>query len=298
MQVSAVKKDVKQMRYMKLYAFIIIICFTISMSGCIRISNGKKALVTESTSNTIEKSINNTGNIADANIQANVSKNEDNLSLELNMETEHFVFYCREQDKKCLDDLSNTLESNYDRITKDLKCKASNKITVEIYKDIDEVGRVTGLSCAGTAKNGKIQIASPYGAGIPDSLMKIIIVHEFTHIVVSYINRSLYLYPWLSEGIAEYEADGPPAADIRENMVSRMVSGGDIPTIDDLNTFIYKSDDLYACSYTIIEFIVKKYGYDKLIKLIKSPSEIKDIAGVTEDELYADWTDFLKKEYK
>ncbi len=105
---------------------------------------------------------------------------------------------------------------------------------------------------------------------------------------------------WLNEGIACYEAK-----DNNENWIVKTVKNGlandIVPTFkvldtgDDFETF-FKYDG-YQYSYTIVESIIKLFGYDKLCNLIKAPNSFVDIFGITEDELHNKWIDYIKMNY-
>jgi hypothetical protein len=45
----------------------------------------------------------------------------------------------------------------------------------------------------------------------------------------------------------------------------------------------------YKFSHSIVDFIVKKYGYDKLVTLIKTPTDFEKVLGITKDEFQKQW---------
>jgi hypothetical protein len=58
-----------------------------------------------------------------------------------------------------------------------------------------------------------------------------------------------------------------------------------------------KGGKIYSCGYTIIEFILEKYGRDKLIELIKNYGDLRTTFGVTGDQFCKDWYEFVKEKY-
>lgn len=225
-------------------------------------------------------------------------------SLELKVESKHFIVSCSMADEKCIKDVLNTFESNYDRVTGDLKCKLNEKVKVNIYPDINAFHKAIGNPNApdwlvGTANGGIIRMVSPLNPGKVhnySSMIKVV-VHEFTHIVQGKISNHLYDMPlWLSEGTAVYEAGQI------DNSLRRFVSNGiknsTVPSLDDMNSNKFSDIGGYQYSYTVVEFIVKNYGYDRLIDLIKSPDDFKDILGISKEEFEKQWKDYLNKNYK
>lgn len=69
----------------------------------------------------------------------------------------------------------------------------------------------------------------------------------------------------------------------------------DLDTGEDFETFFKR--DGYQYSFTIVESIIKLFGYDKLSSLIKSPNSFVEIFGITEDELQDKWIDYIKENY-
>jgi hypothetical protein len=226
-------------------------------------------------------------------------------SPSLKIEAQHFIIIYSEVDKACIDKVSAVLEGNYSEVTNKLKQQLEEKLTVEIYTDLNQLHIALGFPDAPDWVRGglgvdKIVIASPLnpppGSGF-DNVVKTA-VHEFVHIVIKKINSNIPR--WLDEGIASYEAKDNNEMWIA-NTIIRGLENNTIPTFDDLDTredfqaFFRK--DGYQYSYTIVESIVNIFGYDKLYSLIKSPEKIVDIFGITKNELQNKWIEYLKNNY-
>lgn len=103
-----------------------------------------------------------------------------------------------------------------------------------------------------------------------------------------------------NEGIASFEAKDNNESWIR-NTVKKGILENTLPafkyldTGEDFDTFFKR--DGYQFSYTIIEAIIKVFGYDKLQKLIESPGKFEEIFDLTEKQLEDKWTEFIKKSY-
>lgn len=211
------------------------------------------------------------------------------------LESEHFKFYSKEQDKECLKDLSNALEDNYARVTNNLNASLDKKVSVYIYSDLstfhkaiyqpDAPSWVVGIALP---TSNTIKMVHPSNAdGRPYSDFMKIIVHEFTHVVVSNISSEPEDIPiWLNEGVALFEAEQHEGV---EETLSK--ASNKFPSLKDLetdsSTFGYNGG--YQFSYSIAEYIVKIYGYDKLIALIKLPSEFEKILGLSEEDFQKEW---------
>lgn len=238
--------------------------------------------------------------------KAKVVVNSSNSTTEkstaiLQLESSHFKFYSKEQDKSCLSDLSNTLEGNYARITSDLHAALDEKVDVYIYSDLSSFHEAINQPDAPNLVVGKasslnvIKMVNPSKADrlTYSDFMKII-VHEFTHIVVYSINPDMGSLPmWLNEGIATFEAK-------QEDGVSQVISNAKVtnkvPALKDLepNSYDFANIGGYAFSYSLVDYIVKTYGYDKLIALIKSPTDFEKILSISKDDFQKKWIAQLK----
>ena len=107
--------------------------------------------------------------------------------------------------------------------------------------------------------------------------------HELTHVLVGHLTFSCLgdVPTWLNEGLAVYGEGGPEAAALQqfknavtsnELISARALSGGfaEDPA---------KADLSYSESYSLVNFLVKQYGQDKMLSLLKT---LRD--GATVDE--------------
>lgn len=235
----------------------------------------------------------------------NVSREKD-YKLNLKKETQHFIINYTEFDNRCIDKVCEVLENSYDRITNNFNQQLHEKLLIEIHPDHNQLHIALGFPNApswvrGGLGIGKIVIASPLNPP-PDSQFDNVLntaVHEFVHIIVNKINDNTPR--WLNEGIACYEAK-----DNNENWIIRTVKNGlvnnDLPTFKDLDTGedfeTFFNLNGYQYSYTIVESIIKLFGYNELCQLIKSPNSFVEIFGITEDELQDKWSDYIKENYR
>lgn len=234
------------------------------------------------------------------------SCSKEKIILSLNKETIHFKFYCTSQDINILDDLINRLENNYVKITSDFNVNLKDKISVFIYPDIKtyhkEIGKPKASnSLVGSVIGTAIKMVSPNNSGgVHDyELMMKIIVHEFTHSIINYVsgsvNKNNYHIPtWLNEGLAFYEAQ--QMNEEWKKPLKKMISKNKVPSIKDLNSNHFSGSD-YIFSFTIAEFMIGKYGFKKIIEIIKNPQDIEKILGIDMDYFEKQWLVYLKKKY-
>ena len=223
----------------------------------------------------------------------------------LQKSTQHFIIKYCDVDTACIDQVSDVLESSYDKVTSNLKQELQDKLTVEIYSDLKQMHIALGFPDApdwirGGLGIGKIVIASPLSPP-PGSTFDNVVntaVHEFVHILLREINKNIPR--WLDEGIASYEAK-----DNNENWIRSTVSRGledntipsfnDLDTGEDFQTFFKRNG--YQYSYTIVESIINIFGYDKLYELIKSPDSFVEVFGMSQKQLENKWIEYISTNY-
>jgi hypothetical protein len=233
---------------------------------------------------------------------------QNNDSLNLAKESQHFDYYSANGDIKVLDSLAITLENNYSRITNHLGIQIDKKIKVKVFPNIQAFHAAINLPDApdwvvgGTLNTDEIMMVSPLHPGsihTYESLMQVI-VHEFTHIAVYYAcgDKGVTGLPrWLNEGYAQYEA-GQVNEHIRK-IVELSVIAKTPPTwtqLDTVSVMEFGNMNGYGLSVTIVEFLVVTYGIDKLVLLIKEPENFEIIYGLSEYTLEKQWIQYLKHE--
>ena len=225
--------------------------------------------------------------------------------LNLRKNTQQFTIYYSEADKTSINEVAEILNNNYSAITKKFDQELKGKLNVEIHSEHCQLLNALGFPdgpkwIRGGMNSNKILIASPlnppYGSDF-DGVVKTA-VHEFIHIILGQINHDIPR--WLDEGIASYEAKDNNADWIKRT-VSSGIQNNVIPTFEELNTGkdfeTFFNRDGYQYSYTIVESIVYKFGYDKLNEFIRMPDKCYEIFKCTLIELQNKWFDFIKYNY-
>jgi hypothetical protein len=120
---------------------------------------------------------------------------------------------------------------------------------------------------------------------IDDSWVGVVIPHELTHIVFDTASKNPYHEPphWLNEGLAVYVSGGYDAS-YRSN-IRDAIKNGTLMPLDGL-TGQFPTDATgftlgYAESVGAVDYLVRTYGKDALVKLIRSYAD-----GRTDDEAF------------
>ncbi len=121
---------------------------------------------------------------------------------------------------------------------------------------------------------------------INDSLVAVRIPHEFVHLVFDTASKNPYHSPprWLNEGLAVYQSEGYGSSD--RSAVESAARNGSLIPLDGLTGQFPNGQDFflaYSESVSAVEFMVRTYGPDALVTLIRSYAE-----GRTNDEAFSD----------
>lgn len=229
-------------------------------------------------------------------------------------ETSHFIISYRGIYEHNAKEIGRELEGNYERIRSDLNDPEHNIIKVFIHPTQTEFNEETGLmnSTANGTSRGPNEFhfiwTNWYNSIFPDDPRKTA-VHEFTHCVQLniLINDALETqanrdeeffdenferkfqetYPqWLWEAICIFEANEVNTISVKYGMRNN-------PSLESLNT----SNQIYNVGYTIIEYLVKEHGKEKLPEFLKSYGDFESVLGVTEKAFETGWHKFTDENY-
>lgn len=227
-------------------------------------------------------------------------------SLDQTKETEHFIMKYNKSDENVQNDILTNLENNYAQLTQNLQIEPKNKVTIKLYPTLSALQKycnnvqgqspdIAGFidsdeSFAIVSPNDSPHISETY-----DNLIKVAI-HEFTHILMLNLSKGLPIY--LNEGLAAYQAGESDTVSLTIRYAMNKKNGYFLPdNIQKLSSMTINEQygAVYDYGYTVIEFIVKQYGYDLLVNLLKSNGDIKSLE--EEEVFYKKWIDYLKENY-
>ncbi len=235
--------------------------------------------------------------------------NDDNLVI-LRSSSPHFNYYCTLRDVAVIDTIRVLLETNLQRASALYNFSINDTIDVKIYPDFetfhDNVEWPTDdipSTLVGQCVNGyELKIISPLNSEPVNSYseMLIVVVHESMHAfhfhITGAVSGSLYPPAWLFEGFAVFEANQRPNRDL----IRQRIADGDLPLIEQYeNPDFFNANYGYHFCYTIHEYLLSAFGYDRVSVLLKYPNQIAYSLGtdVTMATLNAGWHEFLLANY-
>lgn len=121
--------------------------------------------------------------------------------------------------------------------------------------------------------------------------IKSAVSHEMVHAYVSVLNPHIKL--WLKEGLALYLSNGEPF--YKSNLQYL-----DIPTYSDIQTknpIKFSNMGGYDLAHTYIEYLDVTYGWDKVLEL-KKTEDYNKVFGISEEEIYSRWIEYLENYYQ
>ncbi len=216
----------------------------------------------------------------------------------LQIESEHFKFYCADKDAFCISGFTDIIETAYSEYTSLLNISFPEKLTFGFGPEC-EIATRDGVQCSNRYTGGTGWV-SGMACSSPSTLNDMyrwnhLLRHEFAHSVVFRLYpRSFQPTAWLSEGAAEFLANGILAQNkiseikpsVREAMRIATNNFGHRPNYDD--TKIYPGDpyyDYYLLGQTLMNFIYQKGGYTG-VKNVLSDAEngFKSLGFANHDE--------------
>ncbi|WBW96190.1 lipoprotein [Oceanirhabdus sp. W0125-5] len=257
---------------------LILLLILLSLSGC------------SNTDNKANESVSNNSQ------EVTESKESSEDYMVFQKESDHFKFYSFNKDNQVIDDLTKELEGNYERITDTYKTYPEEKFDVYIYSDVEsfheslDLTNAPGWVVSSFMNYKEIHIVSPSNPGEHhdyDSILKAAF-NSFTRAIIKRINSNLP--KWLSLGIPQYE----------RQIKIKFPEGfkeDNIPELTELESPSSIEISTFYISYTVVEFIVDKYGYDTLIELIKKPDNYEEIFGFNKVEFEKKWRDYIIDKY-
>jgi hypothetical protein len=166
----------------------------------------------------------------------------------------------------------------------------SKPVDFYVYADqtafYDALGPGTRENVGGEADAGiRTLFALIPPSQINDSWVGIVIPHELTHLVFDTAAGNPFHFPprWLNEGLAVYESQGYDSSD-RDRVAGAVGSDTLVPLDGLVGEFPTSTDGFflaYAESVSAVDFMIRTYGSDALVAVIRS---YKD--GRTDDEAF------------
>lgn len=132
--------------------------------------------------------------------------------------------------------------------------------------------------------------------------------HELTHVVIHQVTFNPYndLPVWLNEGLAMY-SEGPLSSQFTVPLTSAISHNMLISVSSISSPFSADSDKAnlsYAESYSLVEFLIKQYGSNKMLNLLETFQKgstyngaLQTVYGLDMDELNSLWKTWVSTQY-
>jgi hypothetical protein len=200
-------------------------------------------------------------------------------------------------DASSMADIMATLDREHARITGDLGVTDMPPVTVNLYPAPESfraavlpiIGPIPSFANGAVAGMSAVHVVSPnvsstwtYRAGLTA------IVHEFAHCVTLRVNPAFGNNPrWLWETVALYEAGQFTEARAIVTLIERSP-----PTLAQLNSF--DNTLIYDVGANLGDFMVRTWGRDTLIALVRANGNIGQVLGLTEAQFLTRWFDVIR----
>ncbi len=220
--------------------------------------------------------------------------------LSVKLTTAHFQLLADRTEPSWLQHVADTLESAHPRITSDLHTEAPPQTSVHVWADSvgylreqEALGRTLNPDSRGWVINYHLfSIRADTGSA---AALAECAVHEFAHIVSNSLNaRGLSGIPiWLREAVAMYEA-----GQFYDPMRFEYMRNGQYPTLEVIDAGLDAGVvRVWHVGYLLAEYIVKKWGTQGLVLLIRSSGDVSAAFGISVAAFESGWYAFLHEKY-
>ncbi|MDF2650864.1 MAG: polymerase subunit sigma-24, partial [Paenibacillus sp.] len=206
--------------------------------------------------------------------------------------------------QKVTDDFTAILRKNFRRITSAINFIPHTKIAYEIYPDRESMlsmlpeGHPTKKTSIGNVgKLNVVKIISPLNPVVDyhNIVRQSLALYSMT--LAKQLNPQIPFF--LVYGIGGYVGQAWPREQVRSRIASRyrqreLPSMTYLRVVDWLKFLELGGFDL---CYTVIDFIVTRYSWDALHRLLRDPGNLKSIFGRTSSQFEAEWKQFLIEQY-
>ena len=194
--------------------------------------------------------------------------------------------------EKTMRGIEESVDAHFRRIIKDFNVSDMPTVTIKVWQDRDEFEQSFGED-AQFVQGYVVQDLweARFFNGRPE--IGLGVVHEYTHLVTLALNPTFNNNPrWLWEATAIYESGRPPVPEISS---LKCFSANSYPTIESLERHPF---NIYKVGFFLTDFVVSKWGQEKLVELVKSNGDIELTLKITIKEFERGWISFLQNQHK
>ena len=167
----------------------------------------------------------------------------------------------------------------------------------------------------------QIQASIKYSINVPGGFLQFIgyedekredVLYGYPDQIISYPFPGIIIPPWLAEGTAQYMYDGAnfDFLDSHRDMIIRdRILNDNLLTFSEMNSFGKRgigNESIYNQGFSFVKWLTSIYGSDinrTISNEISKPFQfsiskaLKNITGFDGNELYEQWSSYLKKDY-
>ncbi|MCF7799859.1 ankyrin repeat domain-containing protein [Candidatus Babeliales bacterium] len=242
-----------------------------------------------------------------------LAKNIKQPTLPFYKASEHFKLYCKSEEKEAAQKILEASDKNFKILSKKFEHVYSAKINLYVFPNIQEFRNSIELShvpdwtvSASSVEINSLFIILPKNVNNYDS-----VENNFK----SNINNLTYLFvydayegrmPWwfrtgvcgllsnvedilLLQSLAQDHSKILSFKALQDKELVKSIFIGTLP-LGSLKIFD-------SCAYSIVDFINNKWGWEKILELLKDFSSFEKILGVTQEEFREQWINYLDSKY-
>jgi purine nucleosidase len=225
-------------------------------------------------------------------------------TLSLNIETNHFKLYCMPNDTEAGHKVLDIAEKNFKKLSENFKHTYSTKINLYVFPSVQDHHNAIGEPSAEDWLVNKcitdthsIFTVSPNNPGTHHSAQSILDLNivGLTQLFI----EDTYTNPkprWFSLGIGLWFAKWVSTTALKALAQDHTI----IPELQQIGAPSEKLDSqmiLQACSYSIIEYIHQKWGWDAILALLADYSSFEKILGSSQETFRDQWIEYLDSNY-
>lgn len=246
----------------------------------------------------------------DAEVQHALEKAEQDAQVEAGYrenETAHFQLkFNGDATPTLAREVLNTLEDHFAEISKDLDYTPPEPITVVLYTNQQFSDITRAPSWVGALNDGKIRVPVDGLSEMTDALSHVL-KHELTH---SFITQKTggHCPVWMQEGVAQYEEGRRTSASGAKALLAAYDEHMDLSLSSYEGSWLNLDADAaaqaYAWSLAAVESLVDSGGLreissllDKLATGASMPAALREVSGMSYDQLAAATADYLRRTY-
>jgi len=214
----------------------------------------------------------------------------------------HFIIYYQSPDRQIVTELLDLLEDKYDSLTQLFETELNQTVNVYLHPDRSSLAESSGIEepsewLVGVAINDThihlISPLNPPGNHTRESVKKGLI-HELVHICVASMTTTR-LPLWLNEGLAVYYAG---QTEFKREVPGVLRSRLTFPTLSEFNDpELFEQKRGYAISYTLLEFMIQRYGEQALIAFVQNYPDYELLGTMSEMQIQLEWQEYLRDNY-